>query len=213
MPLALESDGELVHKRNVSSAVWNYFGFSPDRDGKPENEEVAICRLSRKNVSSKASNTSNLFSHLRSHHPKEYSTFKEVKAPTKRSATNTSAIQPTISDAFALATKYNRSSKKWKELTDVVTRCIAKEMVPIYTVEKEGFRQMLMAFDSRYTCVYQLPSRHYFSRTAIPTLYTQVRGSVIRDLQQAQFYVATTDLWSSVTVEPYISFTVHYVHL
>ena len=97
MALALESDSELVHKRNVSSAVWNYFGFSPDRDGKPENEEVAICRLCRKNVSSKARNTSNLFSHLRSHHPKEYSMCKEVKAPTKRSATNTSAIQPTIS--------------------------------------------------------------------------------------------------------------------
>ena len=88
-----------------------------------------------------------------------------------------------------------------------VTCCIAKEMLLIYTVEKEGFRQMLMAFDSRY----QLQSRHYFSRTAIPTLYAQVRESVIRNLQQAQFYGATTDLWSSVTVEPYINFTVHYV--
>ena len=48
-----------------------------------------------------------------------------------------SAIQPTISDAFALATKYNRSSKKWKQLTDAVTRSIAKEMLPIYTVEKK----------------------------------------------------------------------------
>ena len=87
-------------QRNVSTAVWNYFGFSPDRDGKPENEEVSICRLCRKNVSSKAKNTLNLFSHLQSHHLKEYSKCKEVKAPTKMSVTNTSAIQPTISDAF-----------------------------------------------------------------------------------------------------------------
>ena len=80
-------------------------------------------------------------------------------------------------------------------------------MLPLNIVEKEGFRQMVKVFDSRY----QLTSRNYFSHTAIPTLYTNVRDHVIEDLHQAHFFSATTDLWSSVGIEPYISFTIHYI--
>ena len=77
-------------------------------------------------------------------------------------------------------------------------------MLPIYTVEKPGFKQLLTKFDSRY----QLPSRSYFSRTAIPGLYTQIRNRLHTELKHVKFYSATTDLWSSVTMESYVSFTI-----
>ena len=198
----------VVSKKNTSSPVWTYFGFEADKVGNPKNEQVAICRLCEKHVSTKASNTSNLFSHLRYHHPAEYNM---VRAPARsRSTAGVSpAMQSTIVDSLVLATKYARNSKRWKELTDAITHCIAKDMLPIYTVEKSGFRQMVAAFDSRY----QMPSRSYFSRTAIPALYAQVCESVRRDLTSTKFrfYSATTDLWSSLTAEPFISFTVHYI--
>ncbi len=188
----------------ASSAVWTYFGFEADEGGKPKNASVAVCRLCEKQISTKTSNTTNLFSHLRTHHPAEYNIVKGLKMPARNAD---AAIQSTIGDALALATKYSRNSRRWKELTDAVTHCIVRDMLPVYTVQKEGFREMLLAFDSRY----QLPSRRYYSRMAIPALYAQVREAVCRDLKQAQYYCGTTNLWSSVTSEPYISFTVHYI--
>ena len=40
-------------------------------------------------------------------------------------------------------------------------------MLPVYTVEKPGFVNLLKQFDPQY----ELPSRKYFSKTAIPKLY------------------------------------------
>ena len=60
--------------------------------------------------------------------------------------------QITLQDA--LKPKYNRQGKKWQKLTDSVAFCLAKDMMPIYSVEKEGFRKLLYNFDPQY----ELPS-------------------------------------------------------
>ncbi len=67
-----------------------------------------------------------------------------------------------------------------------------------------------MEFDGRY----DLPSRKYFTHTSIPALYTKVR-SIPLNLSYSkhmQFYSATTDLWSSVGLLPYMSYTVHFTY-
>jgi len=63
--------------------------------------------------------------------------------------------------------KYGHLSKKWKQLTDSITFFPAKVILPVYTVDKKGFQKLSRAFDLQY----QLPSRKYFSNTAIPALY------------------------------------------
>ena len=73
-------------------------------------------------------------------------------------------------------------------------------------VEKSGFKKMLADFDVRYT----IPSRNYFSRTAIPSLYASTRKIVCQEILAAE-YSATTDMWSSVEMKPYLSYTVHFV--
>ena len=46
--------------------------------------------------------------------------------------------------------------------------------MPIYTVEKDGFRAMVEALNPRY----QLPHKDFFSRTAIPELYERTREQI-----------------------------------
>ena len=77
----------------------------------------------------------------------------------------------------------------------------------MYTVEKSGFRKMLKTFDAKY----QLPSRKYFSETAIPSLYSSVREKVMEELSSVEYFSGTTDHWSSVGLKPYISYTIHYI--
>lgn len=62
-------------------------------------------------------------------------------------------------------------------------------------------------FDGRY----EVPSRSYFSRTALPTLYASTRKQVNQELSNVQYLSATTDMWSSIGMRPYMSYTVHYI--
>ncbi|KAJ4946777.1 hypothetical protein JOQ06_008823 [Pogonophryne albipinna] len=81
-------------------------------------------------------------------------------------------------------------------------------MVPIYTVEKPGFINMIKVLDPRYV----LPSRKFFSEVALPQLYNSTRQRVAKELEEVSFYSATTDLWSSRTMQPYMSLTVHFIN-
>ena len=76
-------------------------------------------------------------------------------------------------------------------LTDSVTYCLTKDMMPLYSVEKDGFRKVIHAFDPQY----QTPERKYFSQTAVPTLYTSVREKIVNELTLIKYFSSTTDMW------------------
>ena len=88
-----------------------------------------------------------------------------------------------------------------------LTVYLAKDMVPIYTDEKPGFKQLVDAFDKQY----ELPSRKYFTKTAIPTLYNATRDTVAVEISDVMYFSATTDLWSSEGMKPYLSYTIHFI--
>ena len=90
---------------------------------------------------------------------------------------------------------------------DLITYAIAKDSMPFTTVEKPGFTRMLKVFDH----CYEPPSRKYFSKTAVPRLYNITKEKVELELKSIKFFSSTTDLWSSETLHPYTSFTVHFI--
>ena len=63
---------ELVAKNGTKSIVWDYFGLERGEDGKPIDDDSAICRSCRKRtcVMARQGNTSNLLAHLRTTHGK-----------------------------------------------------------------------------------------------------------------------------------------------
>ena len=63
--------------------------------------------------------------------------------------------QRTIKESLTRSTKYPRGSPKAKEMTCAITYYLAKDAVPLYTVEKPGFKHMVFKLDPRY----ELPSR------------------------------------------------------
>lgn len=93
-------------------------------------------------------------------------------------------------------------------ITDAVAMYIAKDMVPIYNVEKPGFIHLLKVLDPRYV----LPSRKYFSDVALPQLYNSTHQRIAAELDGVLFYSATTDLWSSRVMQPYLSLTLHFIN-
>ncbi len=203
---------ELKPKKNpTKSAVWACFGYTADSSDAAESPVCRLCWKNRvcKRVSSGGGNTSNLFSHLQHHHPQEFLAVKNQGAKQqgtkkKDSPSPAPALKQT---SLADTSKYSRSSHRWRVVTDAVTYCLAKDMMPLYSVEKDGFRRLIQVLDSRY----ELPGRKYFSQVAIPQLYSRTRDSVLDELKNLKYFSATTDLWSSSTMEPYISLTVHFI--
>ena len=201
----------LVEKRNTKSPVWTYFGFVPDDDGEPKDVNSPTCKICSEDVMARDGNTSNLFSHLKIYHKHEYNEVNELsvtQSSRKHKTTSDSSRQLTIETSFEKGRMYAKDSREHKLLTRSVTECLAKDMLPMHTVDKCGFRSMLEKFNPRY----ELPSRSHFSRTAIPSLYCEVRDKVTRDLSSVESFSATTDLWSSPAMEPFLSYTVHYVN-
>ena len=194
----------LAAKPNAKAGVWRFFGLKTDGHV-IKDANTPVCRIGscRMKVKTKHSSTSNLYSHLKKHHPREYEAVRPPKAKKK-----SSPASKTIEEAFKQSTKLPRSSKEHKEITKAITYYMAKDMRPMYSVELLGFQKMINALNPRY----DLPSRSYFSRTAVPSLYIEVQDQLLAELDsQVDFYSATTDLWTSGSNDPFITLTVHFI--
>ncbi|RXN23605.1 zinc finger BED domain-containing 1-like protein [Labeo rohita] len=202
---------ELLPKRGAMSVVWKYFGFKKS----DVDQTTIICKCCRAKVVAAGGNTSNLLHYLRHKHVLEYEECMKLRsASSSTSAGNDkvgtatqNATQTSLKDAFTKGTAYDKKSKRWNDITNAITFHLAKDMVPLNTVEKVGFKEMIKVLDPRYV----LPSRNYFSRTATPNLYQKHRAKVEADLATVRHFSATTDLWSSRSMEPYLSLTVHFI--
>ena len=163
------------------------------------------CKLCKKIVVTSQGNTSNLFHHLQYNHVVE---FEEVKKARRvQEAAKSASRQQSLTEAFANTQKYERTSKRWIEITNAIGYHVAKDMAPIATVECKGFKHLMKTVDKRYG----LPSQKYFSKTVIPSMYRPEREKVAAELRYIKHVAATSDLWSSRTMDPYISLTVHYI--
>lgn len=200
------SEEELVGKKKTNgSIIWRWFGFKVS----DEQQNNVFCRECRKSVATKGSSTTNLYHHLQLRHKVQYEECVKLRAvaQTAKSSEVPAVKQTTLQHSYTRAVPYDTKSEKWGEITKAVAYHIAKDMVPISTVEQEGFIQLLKTLDRRY----QLPSRKYFTREALPKMYTDVRQSLAAQLTKVSHFALTTDMWSSRTCEPYMSVTIHFM--
>nr|XP_054600990.1 E3 SUMO-protein ligase ZBED1-like [Nothobranchius furzeri] len=186
------------------SIIWNWFGFSPD----DKEQRNVICKVCKESVKASDGNTTNLFNHLKRRHPKQYNE-SQLAAKAKKpaaAAASASSRQQTLTETLTKLTPYDRDSRRWNSVTDAVTYHLVKDLCPVRTVGV-GFKKMIKTFDPRY----KFSSRKYFSNTAIPRMYAECKVRVAENIQNAQLFATTSDLWSSCTSEPYLSLTIHYM--
>ncbi|XP_077417784.1 E3 SUMO-protein ligase ZBED1 isoform X1 [Vanacampus margaritifer] len=202
-----QHETDLVPKRNSTSIVWTWFGFSPEDKAQTK----VICKVCRDAVRTSDGNTTNLFNHVRRQHPNHYAdsqTKRRSDTWQPEAAASSKLTQPTVTQSVNKGTPYEKTSKRWREITEAVTYYLVKDMIPIKNVENEGFKRLFKVVDPRY----DLPSRKFFSSTAIPRLYSECREKIEREVRTVRFFAAASDMWSSRTSEPYLSLTIHYIH-
>ena len=190
-----------------TSPVWAHFGFVPNEQGEPANLDEAACKMCAKKVPASRGNTSNLRRHLAKDHPAT-----EAKLPPATTSTASKLAggsrQVGVAGAFGRVPKCSRHSARHRSLTSAVTRYLVDEMVPFRTVEKQSFKYMIQKLDKQY----ELPGKTYFSETAVPKMCNELKVIVESEIKDVDFFSATTDMWSSITMHPYMSLTVHFVN-
>jgi hypothetical protein len=194
---------ELIKKPKCTSVIWQYFGLLKD---KPDTDNP-VCRTCFKSVSSKGGNTSNLFAHIRDKHPALYPEvlkLREQQTPAAYRPRSTETIRQSMDKANPYAFDSNQAHKR----NQAIGYYLSKDMQPLYTVEKPGFKHMISQFDSRY----KIPSRRHFADKVVPDLYNEVVTSVTARLKQANYFALTTDMWTSSVMESYMSLTIHFVN-
>ena len=78
--LASDSDSLVSKSRYTKSAVWIYFGFEADEEGRPKIQDAVVCRMCKISVSAKGGNTLNLLLHLKVHHPQWHLEVKKANS-------------------------------------------------------------------------------------------------------------------------------------
>ena len=100
----------VVSKKKTKSCVWNEFGLRSTDDSKViENEKNSpLCLTCGKSVQAKGSNTTNLWQHLREHHPSVYAEIFSHKAAKKPGECSTLL---TLEESASKGTKYMFASE------------------------------------------------------------------------------------------------------
>ncbi len=163
----LSKDDEIVDKKgSTNSVIWEWFGYLKS----DEVQIKTICKICRRFVKTKTGNTTNLFHHLKKYHPNDHTESMKMRADatpsTSRASIGAVPKQKSIVSSFVAITPYEKCSKRSKDITRAVSFFLAKDMIPLSTVERDGFRKLVKVLDSRY----ELPGRKYFSKTALPQL-------------------------------------------
>ena len=193
-----DSERELLPLPGSKSVIWAFFGF-PAKDGqfieqdKRKRKEV-ICKTCRKEFAYTGS-TTNLISHLRNNHTKEYTTMTQQSSEGLKELLSTASkpLQRQLKDSFAAHSPLPHSTTRWKKLTEAVCYYIAKDMLPLDTVSSEGFLQMVNEFEPRY----KPPSRKALTTHYLPRLYQQQLDQVKASLSDSRYSVSfamTTDI-------------------
>ena len=112
---------DLVSTSGTKRVVWQYFGLRNGTDGVAIDDGTAVCRSYRKTVSAKHGNTSNLLAHLCIHHSNLHAEVTAIMNGGKqRVKPGKRQNQQTLTQVVEEAQSYERTGKKWKELTELV---------------------------------------------------------------------------------------------
>ncbi len=184
--------------------MWEHFTINA-ADGAKASCSICGVVVSRGGTEAKSYNTTNLRKHLESKHHEEYRRL-EVKEREAAKAKG-GAKQMTLAESIDKVQPYAFDHPRAREIHKRIGEMIAVDNEPFTLVNHVGFARLMNLVEPRY----QFPSDKYFSEKLIPEMYEKVCGRVKILVSKAAHVSITTDVWSSVAQDSYISLTAHYI--
>ncbi|RXM97388.1 Zinc finger BED domain-containing protein 1 [Acipenser ruthenus] len=190
----------IVTPPSMKSKYWRHFGFWTI-GGQIENKKNVVCKLCKRELPYN-SNTANI-RHLEKHHPLECSEI-HGKEEGSETAGPSCPKQPRMTAFFQQTSAAALPGQRSEAITKSLVKFICKDMRPISIVEGDGFREFCSEMESRY----KIPSRTTISKNIIK-LYDTTRANVKQILHDCKDIALTTDGWTSLATDAYVTVTAH----
>jgi hypothetical protein len=100
------------------------------------------------------------------------------------------------------------TDSKKKELDRLVVLMIACDFQPFAIVNDSGFKDLVKALDPKYS----LPSKTTVRNKLLPEFVNEQRRKLEDILHEVKYVSLTTDMWSSIIGESYITTTCHFIY-
>ena len=114
--------------------------------------------------------------------------------------------QPSVTNDVTLQRKC--SPGRTETITTLITKMIALDMLPSYMVEGKGFRKLLSFLEPEY----KVPSHQTITRR-VSKMYGEVKEEMEKTLDEISDVAITTDAWTSLATESYVTVTFHFERL
>ena len=180
---------QLKQKR---SPVLEYFELvDAGQDGKKVKE--ARCKLCKDTQLAYKGSTTNMINHIQAKHRSAYQeSFQSTSSSSTRQAT-LSLVNKKCSPAHS------------KEIDELVSDFIAKDLRPIAIVDGPGFKNLVHFLEPGY----KVPSRTHVMST-LRKKYDALKKELVVPIS-SHYLAITTDIWTSRATEAYITITAHYI--
>lgn len=109
-------------------------------------------------------------------------------------------------DSVLARTRRSCNAQRAEKVTELIAKMVETDMLPISAVEGKGFHELIKFLEPEYT----MASRRTVTRR-IETHYEQRAQELLEELTMADKVAITTDCWSALTSESYITITCHYI--
>ena len=180
-----------ISARTNASDVWKKFGFYLGDNGKPDKSK-AICKICYAEKPYVGRSTSNLRTHLNTYH-----------MGSLKPAASENKAEPSILNHFEkwAGKAMPKDSREYKNITGKIADWLCSELMPLSTVDKPAFKEMVKSLNPRYVP----PCRDTIANVIIPQLYTELSGKLKEDVTNYKSFACTTDGWTSAATESYVT--------
>lgn len=97
--------------------------------------------------------------------------------------------------------------QNYRKLIGLILGMIVNDLQPFSVVDDVGFRRLILELEPSY----KFPRRQTFSQFLLPQKYEDAKNILRKLLEKATHINLTTDSWTSLANESYISVTAHFI--
>ena len=114
-------------------------------------------------------------------------------------------LQLTLEKTLSLKKIWDINSSQATAIHTTIGEMIAVDNQPFTVVEDVGFGRLMKIVKPNY----KIPCRKYFSNKVIPSIHEAIMNKVRHTVESSPFISFTTDIWTSVSNDAFISITAH----
>jgi len=168
----------------LRSDVWDHFR---------KKEKTAVCCYCQKELAF-CGGTTNLRDHLTRIHPLKYTLEAEKNKAGTSNKIDTFVRRTVCSEGHA------------KKITSLMVEMLVLDLRPAATVEGVGFKRLINYLEPDY----KVPSATHMAK-CLTDMYETAKSRLTEVLKDSQHIALSTDIWTSIATQAYITVTAHFI--